>query len=232
MINLYQILNLHPQANSATIQQALQRYQSAANADPKVVKAVQDWLLVDAVRARYDERLRGEQPHFFQAAERQTQPLAMPTPQAVPQHEPEPEMEAYTPTLWNPNAASIWSFFLSPALGSWLYALNYRELGDEANAQKHMNAVWGLLALYLVFGLITILTGFEFPFATSIIIWSVWYYALAREHITLIKQEFGDDYERKSWGKPIGFTILAYIGYFAAMFVLGLLAMIAGVAHI
>ncbi|QMT30996.1 hypothetical protein [Alysiella filiformis] len=227
MINLYQILNVPPYANKGQIQTMLQHYQNSANPDPKVIKAVQDWLLVDDVRARYDERLRQAQPDFFQAA---APAHRTPTPIS---HDDEPEDVALaeSPMLWNPKAASIWAFFLSPVLGSWLYALNYRELGDEAEAQKHMKVVWGLLVLYVVFMLITILTGFNFPLIISLLIWFAWYFGIAQQHINEIQNEFGDDYERRPWLKPIGLTVLAYVGYFVLYMILAFLAMIAGVIH-
>lgn len=131
MINLYQILNVPPYANKGQIQTMLQHYQNSANPDPKVIKAVQDWLLVDDVRARYDERLRQAQPDFFQAA--------------APAHRtPTPFLMMMNQKTWHwqkvpccgIKSSKHLGVFLSPVLGSWLYALNYRELGDEAEAQN------------------------------------------------------------------------------------------------
>jgi len=157
MVNLYQILGLPYSATSDEIQAALERKQAALNA--KTVKAVTEWLLVDSVRTRYDAKLRQEQPEFFQSVmvERETPstlslqknetPKAQPTLQVA-------EEEYYVPQLWNPTAAAIWAFFLSPILGAWLHAINWRELGEKKLAEQNMYFVWGTVASGFVLMLI------------------------------------------------------------------------------
>ena len=119
MVNLYQVLGLSYSATSDEIQAALERKQSTL--DAKTVKAVTEWLLVDNVRTRYDAKLRQEQPEFFQAATvaretSSTASLQKNETQEVPQTL-QSEEEYYVPNLWNPTAAAIWAFFLSPMLG-------------------------------------------------------------------------------------------------------------------
>ena len=83
MVNLYQLLNLPPHADAATIQTALQQAQTTNRLEPKVIKAVQEWLLKPDIRARYDAKLRQEQPEFFIVVS--------------PQHNiPTPDMSAFT----------------------------------------------------------------------------------------------------------------------------------------
>ena len=127
MVNLYQILGLPYSATSDEIQAALARKQSILNA--KTVKAVTEWLLVDSVRTRYDAKLRQEQPEFFQSVmvERETPSTLSLQKNETPEAQPTlqvAEEEYYVPQLWNPTAAAIWAFFLSPILGAWLHAIN------------------------------------------------------------------------------------------------------------
>lgn len=78
MVNLYQLLNLPPYADTAMIQAVLQHAQATGSLEPKVIRAVQEWLLKPDVRARYDAKLRQEQPEFFAASPQHTHNI--PTP--------------------------------------------------------------------------------------------------------------------------------------------------------
>ena len=78
MVNLYQLLNLPPHADTAMIQAVLQHAQATGSLEPKVIRAVQEWLLKPDVRARYDAKLRQEQPEFFAASPQHTHNI--PTP--------------------------------------------------------------------------------------------------------------------------------------------------------
>lgn len=134
MINLYQILNLSPQANTQEIQAALQHAQTQQKIDEKTASAVRSWLLEPDVRMRYDARLKMEQPEFFQAAAHrqtlkvktshnapsQTNPVfkiknhSSPAPASVKQQwidENGDQIIEYTPILWNPKVIAIWAFF-------------------------------------------------------------------------------------------------------------------------
>lgn len=63
MINLYQVLGLSAHATDVQIRQALNTH--AQTLDPKVIKAVNEWLLNPAVRPNYDAKLQTQEPHFF-----------------------------------------------------------------------------------------------------------------------------------------------------------------------
>ena len=56
MINLYQRLNLPPTASRAEIEAALAQYRSELSTAE--IRGVQEWLLVNEVRHRYDAKLR------------------------------------------------------------------------------------------------------------------------------------------------------------------------------
>lgn len=236
MVNLYQILGLPYSATSDEIQAALERKQAALNA--KTVKAVTEWLLVDSVRTRYDAKLRQEQPEFFQSVmvERETPSTLSLQKNETPEAQPTlqvAEEEYYVPQLWNPTAAAIWAFFLSPMLGAWLHAINWRELGEEKLAEQNMYFVWGTVALGFLVILIEAVANIEFPPAVSgIAIWAAWFFTVGKKQIEFVHNEVNDDYDKKGWGKPIGLTLLGLLAYVAALIAFSFLLIIAGVTQL
>ena len=104
MVNLYQLLNLPPYADTAMIQAVLQHAQATGSLEPKVVKAVQEWLLKPDVRTRYDAKLRQEQPEFFAASPQHTHNI--PTPDisafAVSETSPAPKQVVSAAPANNP----------------------------------------------------------------------------------------------------------------------------------
>lgn len=104
MVNLYQLLNLPPHADTAMIQAVLQHAQATGSLEPKVIRAVQEWLLKPDVRARYDAKLRQEQPEFFAASPQHTHNI--PTPDisafAVSETSPAPKQVASAAPPNNP----------------------------------------------------------------------------------------------------------------------------------
>lgn len=140
-------------------------------------------------------------------------------------------MIEYVPELWNPKAAAIWAFFLNPALGAWLHAHNWRELGFEDKAKKNMTFVWAVVAFYVVMACVGLVAGFRLPMYTSFVLWIGWFFTLVREQVKFVRDEVGEHYDRLGWLKPVGLTIVAFIGYFLLVFMLVMLAQIAGVLH-
>ena len=104
MVNLYQLLNLPPYADTAMIQAVLQHAQATGSLEPKVIRAVQEWLLKPDVRARYDAKLRQEQPEFFAASPQHTHNI--PTPDisafAVSETSPAPKQVVSAAPANNP----------------------------------------------------------------------------------------------------------------------------------
>lgn len=235
MINLYQILNISPYATDAQIRVALQHYQNQTNADPKVVQATAQWLLTPDVRQRYDARLQAEQPAFFQAAK----PRQDPSHVIIEDDEPETNEydyddgydDGYVPRLWNPKAAAIWAFFLPPAMGSWLHAQNWRELGNEKLYKHNLNLTWIFIAAAFAFVFLNIFTGIDLGIVGNLTLWAFWFFTVGKKQIDFVRDEVGDDYDRKPWGKVIGMVILLFIGFIVAVMILMFLAVIAGVAH-
>lgn len=209
MINLYQILNIPPHTSKTQIQAALARYQQQPNADAKMVQAAHAWLLNDEVRPRYDDKLRAEFPDFFAASavpkstsntsksSTKTVRIAKRTPVKNLANDEE------LPYLWNPNSAALWSILFSPMFGAWLHMLNWRELGDEEMAKQ--NKTWVIMYPIIVIALIIIeiALDMELPSVSGIPLLLIWYFTLGKKQIELVKNELDNEYEKRSWLKPI-----------------------------
>ena len=181
MINLYQILNIPHYASAQDIQAALQRAQEGL--DPKAIKAINEWLLVPDVRARYDAKLRQEQPDFFMTH-------AETTSNQVP--------------TW-------WSVFFNVVLGAVLHAKNWEALGEKDLAKQ--NWIWAGVGTGVVFALMLGGEKIELVLQIGLQIGLVvgWYHSTGNKQVEFFKKEFGEDYERKGWLVPIILTVLAII---------------------
>lgn len=108
MINLYQVLGLSAHATDVQIRQALNTH--AQTLDPKVIKAVNEWLLNPTVRPNYDAKLQAQEPLFFTPPQPIHQNQPSPEPSFNPYQSPNYHSAAdeyYTPYLWNPNKATF-----------------------------------------------------------------------------------------------------------------------------
>ena len=223
MINLYQRLNLPPTASRAEIEAALAQYRSELS--DAEIRGVQEWLLVNEVRYRYDAKLRQEQPSFF-IPSMQKQPAPAATSDRG-------RRGYYTPKLYNPTVAAVLGILLSPIIGAWLHAINWRELGEEKLAEQNMYFVWGTVASGFVLMLIEAVANIEFPaVASGTAIWAAWFFTLGKKQIDFVRNEVNDDYDKKKWGKPIGLTILGLCAYVAALIAFAFLLVIAGVMQL
>lgn len=107
------------------------------------------------------------------------------------------------PTLWNPNAAALWSLLFTPAFGSVLLHLNAKALGREKEANSL--GLWILISAVVHIGAIVAVqfTGENLFRFAGIGLLILWYFAAARRQETFVKQTYGDAYPRKPWGVPI-----------------------------
>lgn len=107
------------------------------------------------------------------------------------------------PTLWNPNAAALWSLLFTPAFGSVLLHLNAKALGREKEANAF--GLWILVSAVVHIGAIVAVqfTGENLFRFAGIALLIIWYFAAAKRQETFVKQAYGDGYLRKSWGLPI-----------------------------
>lgn len=113
--------------------------------------------------------------------------------------------ETSAPALWNPFALRAWSLLLTPAFGSFLMMKNWRSLGEEERAKRSMVWFWGTLG-FLFLGLITpntaaITSAFRFVGCVLFVVWAT---TEAEKQVRYIREKYGVDYTRKSWGKPLG----------------------------
>ena len=202
MINLYQRLNLPLTASRAEIEAALAQYHSELS--DAEIRGVQEWLLVNEVRYRYDAKLRQEQPSFF-IPSMQKQPAPAATSDRG-------RRGYYTPKLYNPTVAAVLGILLSPIIGAWLHAINWRELGNEDAARQNMYVVYGTIA----FGILSTLLYFFAAIEIPIMGWSIalgWFFSIGKNQIDFLRREAGNDYMRKKWGKVVMWIIFGMLAY-------------------
>ena len=114
--------------------------------------------------------------------------------------------------IWNPNAAANWSYIFTPLFGSYIHMSNWRSLGE---VQKETSArVWFYISIIVVAALIGIyvflpeghlLKGKSGGIATLYLL--IWYFAAARSQVKFVKNNFGENYIRKPWLKPVAIGV-------------------------
>jgi fatty acid desaturase len=150
-----------------------------------------------------------------------------------PASEPVSSLPSPAPALWNPGAATAWSLPFSPAFGAFLHAKNAKALGREDEAKK--NWIWFYATLgYL--GLMVIMAFLPIPDALSRVVGLGmllgWYLSTGKKQVEYVKNTWGTDYPRKTWGKPIGIAICCIVVFLIACVIFGLiLGLIVGVAR-
>jgi hypothetical protein len=128
------------------------------------------------------------------------------------------------PPLWSPNAAANWCLIFTPIFGSYLHMRNWRALGQDERAAASKRwfvacclingttiALIGLPGTQSIYGVFRLL---------SFLLLISWYFASARGQAKYVKEHFGKDYPRKSWGPPLGFGLLAWILAYFLIFML------------
>ena len=129
--------------------------------------------------------------------------------------------------IWNPNATANWSLIFSPAFGSYLQMLNWHALGEPekaASAQNWFYVSLGMLAVYVLMGVFMddskaadgAAQGLGFLFLI------VWYFSAGRAQSKYVKEKFGSSYARKPWGKALLIGVAAFVGFFIAAVIVGL----------
>lgn len=238
MVNLYQILGLSPTADHASIYTALQVNQG--NLPPKVVQAIHQYLLNPEMRIRYDEKLRLDNPEFFQSISpppmslqkpannfyqpNTPPPLPTPNPTFNPYQTPQSMLEPTSypqhqqvEAIYNPNASALWSILFTP-FGAYLHAKNWEILGNEDLARQNMVFFWVILSAIIGLTILEMLFGISVPnVAISIVPLIIWYTQLGKKQIAYVKEHFGNDYERQSLVKPV---LIGIVGGMVALFIL------------
>lgn len=127
------------------------------------------------------------------------------------------------PALWNPNAAACWSLLFSPIFGAALHMFNARAMGDTELEKLNKGFMWGTLAVLVIAILLAIFAGINTNFV-GLAALGAWYGAVGRKQVALVKERYGSNYPRRSWGKPILLGILGIVALYVCIFILAFIA--------
>ena len=127
------------------------------------------------------------------------------------------------PALWNPNAAACWSLLFSPIFGAALHMFNARAMGDTELEKLNKGFIWGTLAVLVIASLLAIFTKINANFV-GLAALGAWYGAVGRKQVALVKERYGSNYPRRSWGKPILFGVLGIVALYVCIFILAFIA--------
>ena len=120
--------------------------------------------------------------------------------------------------------AAVLGILLSPIIGAWLHAINWRELGNEDAARQNMYVVYGTFAFGILSMLLYFFAAIEIPIYTGSLIALGWFFSIGKNQIDFLRREAGNEYMRKKWGKVVMwiiFGILAYLFvYYFALYLL------------
>lgn len=117
---------------------------------------------------------------------------------------PVEEYPKVAPTLWNPDIAGVWSVFFTPIFGSILVLKNWQAIGDEGRVKAAK--IWLLVSILM-------LIPVAFIPLLALIYLITWYFAWQRNQTKFIKEQWGKDYPRKSWGVPLLLGIVSVVFY-------------------
>jgi hypothetical protein len=117
------------------------------------------------------------------------------------------------PALWNPNAAACWSLLFTPVFGSWLQLYNWRALNRPDRTGPARAWLLASMIVFLVTFVVSLLIqssgnalrGFNFVYLL------VWYFASGRSQATYVRREFGKDYPRQGWWRPLLIAVAVVI---------------------
>ena len=74
--NIYQVLGVNVHDDARIIAQAIAKHRQQQTLRPEILDKAEQWLLNDAIRARYDEKLKQQAPHLFEATMPELQLIA------------------------------------------------------------------------------------------------------------------------------------------------------------
>lgn len=121
-------------------------------------------------------------------------PASIPAPASAPAAAGNPRLE-----LWNPNAAALWSMLFTPIFGSALMMMNWKTMGNKAEADKSL--CWLVVSAVATCALALLPDGVGT--GVSVLLLVVWYFLSASRQISHVKKEFGEKYQRKNWMVPL-----------------------------
>ena len=133
------------------------------------------------------------------------------------------------PRLWNPDAAGAWSLLFTPVFGSILLLKNWQAIGREdkiGTARIWLIISIVMFVLMIVVNLAINVTIFNVSFVIDrSFLWYyifIWYFAWQKPQTKYVKEQWGKNYPRKSWKKPLlivfgcwGGSVILYVFIFS-----------------
>lgn len=141
-----------------------------------------------------------------------------------PIHTESPQPRKKQIELWNPNAAANWSLLFTPIFGSFLQMKNWQALGNSNEASNARNWLFFSIAFILFINLGAPFIWSDpvkldtYPRSLGLLYIIVWYFAFARIQPKYVKEKLNDNYQKKSWWKPL--TIATIALFFCTMLLL------------
>lgn len=120
-------------------------------------------------------------------------------------------------TLWNPRVALLLSLIFTPAFGAYILSENAKSLNNLK--ELNFNRVW--LYVQVSFLLLILFSVFlpkeldRIYGPLGLVILAMWTRRCALKQITMVKEICGDDYNKKSWGKPVLVSVAFLLIYIA-----------------
>lgn len=125
------------------------------------------------------------------------------------------------PPIWNPNVIALWSVFLSPIFGAYIYARNWDILGEPERARASLcwsfAGLAGFTALYVLLPDLgdgraheTIKT-FRYGYLV------LWYFGSAYAQVKFVRHNLGVDYPRRPWAQAVSAGFIALALYFGLL---------------
>lgn len=135
-------------------------------------------------------------------------PTSKPSSATLPSMSPSlavPSGETISPAFWNPAAAVNWSLLFTAIFGSYLHIKNWEALGRPKDART--SRIWFWLSI-AVMG-IGVFSPLSDAASAGLGIWLliIWYIFDARKQIGFIRERYGKNYPRRSFGKPVALGI-------------------------
>ena len=128
---------------------------------------------------------------------------------APPHSDPVPSTAASAPNLWNPDAAGVWSLMFTPVFGSILLLNNWQAIGRDDKVKAARNWLIASIVILIASLVMNVLTIRVMDVLTldagtiSLIYIIIWYFAWQKPQTKYVKEQWGMDYPRKSWTKPL-----------------------------
>lgn len=156
--------------------------------------------------------------------------MTTPNPYAPPQSEvADPSPLEAAPPLWNPNAAASWSVLLSPIFGAWLHMKNWQAMGETQKAAASRQWLWMSVAFLVLMVLLSVALPENDALGAlsrfgGIGLLVAWYFSLGKSQNAVVLARYGKGYPRKGWLKPLGWALLAWLGFMFAAVLVGIVA--------